>query len=521
MPDLEADIWNQQIGSNRLVGYDFSGREIHRGDFRNPNSPYGWTLLALGEQETFLVVHNQTMAEFPDQIQGEFYVNGKIFEIGTVLGQPNQLDINEITYESTASSGSRPSKVTEASEAPLNSPATFFPPTEPNQDHLLLDQTLKAQAEELQTLKAQQHAQELQIQQQQHQISALEQTTTWTLSELENQTSAAPTPAASPQSFGMTPLPNPSAAIPSMALAQWDAHFGAQTQARDFANKVLIKSEFGKNGPGGWGLDHYTDNPDDGSYISSLAALVQRQGRRRFKVDDHEYEVRNQAGQFVIVSLPTRSYTLDSATQVAHQIASLKPDQVKDFCGTYESYASVLINLNHFPVDYLDKFGLFLKQMLHDQPLYKEHFIYLNKRAYERGHSNITSYARVYFKYGATRDEVQILLVTLTFKAALIQFINNYRAKNNRFVVSFSMVLSNHRSEFKFIQAQTNYDILRRHPVPFKLPLYKLVLDQEFNMLLQYHENELWKKLRPFALDQTGQKYYICDLNPDDYVGKL
>ena len=118
------------------------------------------------------------MAEFPDQIQGEFYVNGKIFEIGTVLGQPNQLDINEITYESTASSGSRPSKVTEASEAPLNSPATFFPPTEPNQDHLLLDQTLKAQAEELQTLKAQQHAQELQIQQQQHQISALEQTTT-------------------------------------------------------------------------------------------------------------------------------------------------------------------------------------------------------------------------------------------------------------------------------------------------------------------------------------------------------
>ena len=589
MWELYEEIWDEQIGYKTLVGYDFSGREIHRDDFRNPNSPFGWTLLPFGDNESFLVVHNETIGEFPDDISEEFFINGKIFEIKESESGDGSLEINEISYETTQDRDYRINQhnaakaelerqrkqleqeedtdtfsFTEKKPAPKAQPNFGIKKPAPAKEKMVttseqdlviynLNQKFQMQEQELQALKENQKTQELKILEQKKQIMDLEKTAALNYIEVEPKTnevellSTTNTNKWGTQQLTSTNLVSANAhqqltsnnlttnlssqlASPMhqnlvtkelSPIEHWEKEYGDKPIALDYSGKMMIKTEFGKNIEGGWAFDNYTSDDKDGYYISSLYAISQRAGKAEFKVDDREFKVVDENGKKKIVDKNKIPYSVYSKEKINTQVISLAPGDAKKFNGTYESYASILINLNHFPIDYLDKFEAFLKEMLKDLPVYKDYFIYLNKRAYENGSSIITSYARVFLKFASTREEIEILIISLSLKNALIKFVNNYRSKNNRFVVSFSMVLSNHRGQFKFIQAQTNYDILRSRPVPFKIPLYKLILDEEFNSVLQYHENELWKKLRPFALDHAGQKYYICDVNPEEYVEEM
>ena len=596
MWELYEEIWDEQIGYKALVGHDFSGREIHREDFRNPNSAFGWTLLPFGDNESFLVVHNETMGEFPDDISEEFFINGKIFEIKESESGDGSLEINEISYETTQDRDYRINQHNAAKaelerqrkqleEEPDDETDTFSfsekkqikqqpnfgakaanfnnkekMTTTSEQDLIIynLNQKFQLQEQELNALKENQKTQELKILEQKKQIMDLEKSASlsydvesktnevellrrndnnnWNTQQLTTNVTNLVSPAHQQLSSNNSLTTNLSSANFQLSsqsnhenlvtkqltpTEQWEKEFGDKPIALDFSGRMMIKTEFGKNVDGGWAFDNYTSDEKEGFYISSLYAISQRAGKSEFKVDDKEFKIVDENGKKKIVDKNKIPYSVYSKEKINTKVISLAPGDAKKFNGTYESYASILINLNHFPIDYLDKFESFLKEMLKDLPVYKDYFIYLNKRAYENGSSNITSYARVFLKFASTKEEIEILIISLSLKNALIKFVNNYRSKNNRFVVSFSMVLSNHRGQFKFIQAQTNYDILRNRPVPFKIPLYKLILDEEFNSVLQYHENELWKKLRPFALDHAGQKYYICDVDPEEYVEEL
>ena len=581
------DVWDEQIGYNVKVAHDFSGREIHKEDFGNPNSPFGWTLLPFPQNDSFLVVHNKTMAEFPENTDGEFIINGKIFEIQESVLKNGSLDINQVTYETTEERRYRlarentqqvpvgdsegliklKQKMQDLEQKYQNSIFAANQASDKNQQEQVvmwqdLSQKFQQQEQQLQALKANQANQEEKIRQQNQQILELEKTATINLQELERknheianlkQKNTVAT------GFNKTPIPQATQALQTQPqqqiekkqqnwketglnnnnntssfrvfsptqvagfdpLGEWEHHYGDRLIATDFAGKVMVKTEFGKNNEGGWGIDHYTDQKADGYFICSLYSIAQRKGQSQFIIDGKEYQIVVRNGQRMILDRNIVNHSLYSQNEIDNQVQNLAPVDVKKFNGTYESYASLLINLNHFPVDYLDRFEAFLRHMVSDLPVYKDLFMYLNKRAYESGNSNITSYARIFWKFASTKEEIEILMVVLSLKNALIQFVNNYRSKNHRYVVSFSMVLSNHKRQFRFIQAQTNYDILRTAPVPFKIPLYKMILDKEFNSVLQYHENELWKKLKPFAIDHEGQTYYICDLDPKEYLDQM
>lgn len=104
MWEIYAKMWEEQIGYRKIVGFDFSGREIHKDDYNNVYSNYGWTLLPFeggNGEESYLVVHNDTAEEFPSVVEGEFEINGKLFEMVESDEKPGTLEISEIVFETT------------------------------------------------------------------------------------------------------------------------------------------------------------------------------------------------------------------------------------------------------------------------------------------------------------------------------------------------------------------------------------------------------------------------------------
>ncbi|MBR2055555.1 MAG: hypothetical protein IJ970_00690, partial [Mycoplasmataceae bacterium] len=47
------------------------------------------------------------------------------------------------------------------------------------------------------------------------------------------------------------------------------------------------------------------------------------------------------------------------------------------------------------------------------------------------------------------------------------------------------------------------------------IPQEYLIIDKEYNSILKFHENDLWKKIKPFAIDWNGNVYYVCNIDID------
>ncbi|MBR2055667.1 MAG: hypothetical protein IJ970_01275, partial [Mycoplasmataceae bacterium] len=97
MEEFKNEMWEKQIDPTSEYGFDFSGREIHKQDFQKYNSPFAWTIIALGENH-FLVANVNTVYELPDNFEDvenkEFNINNKIFSFTKNIN--NQWDINLI-----------------------------------------------------------------------------------------------------------------------------------------------------------------------------------------------------------------------------------------------------------------------------------------------------------------------------------------------------------------------------------------------------------------------------------------
>ncbi|MBR3348277.1 MAG: hypothetical protein IKG36_02575, partial [Mycoplasmataceae bacterium] len=76
-------------------------------------------------------------------------------------------------------------------------------------------------------------------------------------------------------------------------------------------------------------------------------------------------------------------------------------------------------------------------------------------------------------------------------------------------------VLMSHKTSLKFINAQANFDLLKSNPIPARIPQEYLIIDKEYNSILKFHENDLWKKIKPFAIDWNGNVYYVCNIDID------
>ncbi len=195
----------------------------------------------------------------------------------------------------------------------------------------------------------------------------------------------------------------------------------------------------------------------------------------------------------------------------------MKPQNNNLFNGNYEIYSSLLINLENFPLMYIDKFEDFLKNSLKDLSIFKNLFIYSNENLYRNNFSDISCYARVFFKTSSTKKEIEVLMMSLSLKQGLLKFIENYwRISEKNSQISFSMFLYNHQKRLKFVQAESNFELLKNHPIPMRIPKNSLILDSEYNSTLKFHENNLWRKLKPYSLDYKGNVYYICNIDLND-----
>lgn len=73
--DNPMKFWEHEFGRN-VIGYDFASRKVHKGDYGNSNSPYGWDI---------------------DEIHpgmGEEYANQQIINIAT-----NRTKANRTSFE--------------------------------------------------------------------------------------------------------------------------------------------------------------------------------------------------------------------------------------------------------------------------------------------------------------------------------------------------------------------------------------------------------------------------------------
>lgn len=303
----------------------------------------------------------------------------------------------------------------------------------------------------------------------------------------------------------------------NIAIKQWEIEFGNKTFATDFANRIIFKDKFGSNIEGGWNVDYFDKNSIN-VFVASSLTIAERAGRKKFVINNVEYNIINENNKWEIVASPLNGINFDYSIKKITNIASvMKPQNNNLFNGNYEIYSSLLINLENFPLMYIDKFEDFLKNSLKDLSIFKNLFIYSNENLYRNNFSDISCYARVFFKTSSTKKEIEVLMMSLSLKQGLLKFIENYwRISEKNSQISFSMFLYNHQKRLKFVQAESNFELLKNHPIPMRIPKNSLILDSEYNSTLKFHENNLWRKLKPYSLDYKGNVYYICNIDLND-----
>ncbi len=303
----------------------------------------------------------------------------------------------------------------------------------------------------------------------------------------------------------------------NIAIKQWEIEFGNKTFATDFANRIIFKDKFGSNIEGGWNVDYFDKNSIN-VFVASSLTIAERAGRKKFVINNIEYNIINENNKWEIVASPLNGINFDYSIKKITNIASvMKPQNNNLFNGNYEIYSSLLINLENFPLMYIDKFEDFLKNSLKDLSIFKNLFIYSNENLYRNDFSDISCYARVFFKTSSTKKEIEVLMMSLSLKQGLLKFIENYwRISEKNSQISFSMFLYNHQKRLKFVQAESNFELLKNHPIPMRIPKNSLILDSEYNSTLKFHENNLWRKLKPYSLDYKGNVYYICNIDLND-----
>lgn len=314
-----------------------------------------------------------------------------------------------------------------------------------------------------------------------------------------------------------TKILNTNVDLYNIAIKQWEIEFGNKTFATDFANRIIFKDKFGSNIEGGWNVDYFDKNSIN-VFVASSLTIAERAGRKKFVINNVEYNIINENNKWEIVSSPLNGINFDYSIKKITNIASvMKPQNNNLFNGNYEIYSSLLINLENFPLMYIDKFEDFLKNSLKDLSIFKNLFIYSNENLYRNNFSDISCYARVFFKTSSTKKEIEVLMMSLSLKQGLLKFIENYwRISEKNSQISFSMFLYNHQKRLKFVQAESNFELLKNHPIPMRIPKNSLILDSEYNSTLKFHENNLWRKLKPYSLDYKGNVYYICNIDLND-----
>ncbi len=295
----------------------------------------------------------------------------------------------------------------------------------------------------------------------------------------------------------------------------WTLNYGDQTLAMDFAGRAMLRDKYGLDEEGGWDADYYDFDSSVDMFLASTKSIRERDKKQTFSIGEFEYFITNNGGKWEIEKCKKGQNNYNFSSKKMKNIASSFKPEDNEFIGEYETYSSLMVNLDHFPLIHLDKFEKFLKQILSDLPFYKDCFIYSNERLYATNQSDISAYARIFFKTNSTKDDIQILLTSISLKKAMKDFIVNFQPATQGQKISYSMILTNHKKLLKFVHAQTNFELLRSNPIPSNLPKERLILDNEYNLILKFHENNLWKKLKPYALDHQGHTYYVCEIDPD------
>ncbi|MBR3832439.1 MAG: hypothetical protein IKJ72_02285 [Mycoplasmataceae bacterium] len=593
MEEFKNEMWEKQIDPTSEYGFDFSGREIHKQDFQKYNSPFGWTIIALGENH-FLVTNVNTAYELPDSFDNvenkEFNINNKIFSF--TKNANNQWDINLIRYENVPNNNFS------------NVDSHNFDYFSKNNDYeKMFSEKLQEQQRKLQIaleeskMKAEQFKEELLQEKllQNKRIKELEDKlmesekeysrrldmlkNNPTLSGMnqnrqfddidysyqnrrndinENQHFDFPFDNQISSSYNKNIMEDLSKKIEEKTMQieileenqkkrnlarrefeqmqnsskqemvenknikldrqvekLWEFQFGSKLFSTDFSGRIVQKDKYKKNEEGGWDIDFYDEKKSPDIFIASIKTIVERNGRSSFSIKNFNYNVTQNNGKWEIVKTPLNQKFEYSSRKFTNIASNIRPTSVEKISGNYEFYSSLLINLIHFPLIYLNKFELFLKQSLSDLPCFKEFYVYSNENIYKNNNSNISSYARVFFKSKSIQDDIDILFISLSLKKGMSRFIENFKFTNKMDLLTFSMVLMSHKTSLKFINAQANFDLLKSNPIPARIPQEYLIIDKEYNSILKFHENDLWKKIKPFAIDWNGNVYYVCNIDID------
>ncbi|MDR2091414.1 MAG: HNH endonuclease [Clostridiales bacterium] len=82
----EIYLWEKDFG-NKQIAYDFAGREIHKSEYGNENSPYGWNIdhiqpLSNGGKDTYENIQIANIATNREKDnKSSFSANGKKFQV--------------------------------------------------------------------------------------------------------------------------------------------------------------------------------------------------------------------------------------------------------------------------------------------------------------------------------------------------------------------------------------------------------------------------------------------------------
>ncbi|MBD5423105.1 MAG: hypothetical protein HDR43_01255 [Mycoplasma sp.] len=553
------EIWDIQIGENQEVAQDFAGRWINKNKYQNYDSEFAWTLIDFGDDE-YLVAHVDTEKEFPKDAtfhpNDEFIINGKIFSINK--NSHGEWDINLIEYKKVDNKDNENDEFLEENEIDedgvenieednlnddLDSTFSF------NNDNVIEDDgandIIKNQKRKIEILEKQleqerDKTQLLKIKNKHEYFNNVDLDSTTMFQNFSSD-------ASDEDSFDNNLIENLTKKLNEqtiqlqslkhneklnrekireieydnshfnnqIAMDQWKRQFGYSNFATDFAGKIISKDKFNLDTEGGWNIDYY-NNDDSNIFIASTESIEKRNHKSKFTIDGIEYVVKHNDGKWKIEKLVmyTPEENLNNIT------SHILPDDEKSFNGNYEMYSSLLVNLEHFSVVYLNKFEQFLRETLNEFYLFKELFVYSNENSYKNNRSDISVYSRVFFKTSSIENDIEILKISLYLKKGMMKFMGNFwniNANNHNDKISFSMFLYHHQRHLKFINAQTNFELLKLYPVPDRIPSNKLIVDGKFNSILKFNENNMWKKLKPYSIDYNDNAYYICDIDINDF----
>lgn len=486
------EVWKKQFGTREKSAFDFTGRKIIKSLFQNYKLSHSWDIYNV-EENAFIIVSSKIFNLMPKHWQDSFFIDEKEYQF--MKKKNNDFEIyllNENQREkintNTLSVVMDKSYLIDVNEFLDEDHSFEHKNSLDDLDDYLLNTNSKS------SNKNNEHA-----------ISVDNYLLNTSLKEKEKQS-------------------NFQKIITRKNNEIWESFFGNEVIMTDFAGTQITKYECDMGTKNSWKIDFYNSENDNQRFIAAADNIDKRAGRQTFTIDEVEYNIVVMNGKYKIISSLESDKILLSPKLLCKEIEKYFPsfltnEKVPSVITPH--YSSLLISISSFPIDEIEKLRIMLQNLLREIDVFQDIFIYCNELKNSAYKIANNSHIRIFFKSdNVTSKDIRIFEIAVILKNIFSVVINNIRTIYNlSSSTNFTMFLSNHNKNYKFISWFTSNKIDENEKRPIRVNRGELIVDKFYYELFvgtKGHKNS-FAQLK----SENNDTFFLSNIDINNMTGYI